>query len=104
MKVTPSNVVDVDEPESTATTSGKLIKPPELELLDELELDELELDELELLEEFELLEELELELELLDELEGDGSGPPPPPHAVSSTAQSAVVSEPIAGFRGILFI
>ncbi len=95
-KVTPSNVVLVEAPESIATTSGILVGAPEL--LDELELllDVL-LDELELLLDV-LLDELELdELELLEELEDDdelplpGLLPPQPPninaHMTGNTAK-----------------
>lgn len=100
----------VVEPESTATTSGRLIGPPEL--LEEL--DEDEEDELELLEELELLDELdelELELELLllellDELEDELVLPGSPPQAVSREAHSTKVKVgvEIAGFIGIIFI
>jgi hypothetical protein len=101
-------------PESTATTSGRLIGPPELLELEELELEELELleeldelDELELLE-LELLDELELlELELLEELdELEDELEPPPPQPVNREAHSAKASTgaETLGFIGIIFI
>lgn len=95
-------MVLVVEPESTATTRGRLIGAPELLL---------ELELLELLEELELLDELELLLELLldelDELEDEPvSTGPPPPQAVSKEAhsKSARGGVEIAGFKGIRII
>lgn len=94
MKVTPSYVVSVVEPESTATTSGRFMG------LGELTLDEL--DE---------LEELVLLIDELDELE-DGSGPadddvpPSVPQAVNNETQRIAASDDVeaTGFRESLFI